>query len=67
MSQRLWIATRYMLYRWRKEIKEGRLSENKRMRKKQEKLRRAPEDSYALKSQIGGFVSWKSAAQLKKK
>lgn len=39
-----------MLYRWRQEFKEGRLSENKHMRKKQEKPRSAPENSQALKS-----------------
>lgn len=38
-----------MLYRWRQEFKEGRLSENKHMRKKKEKPQ-PPGDSQALKS-----------------
>ena len=39
-----------MLYRWRQEFKEGRLSENKHMRKKPERSQRPPEESQALKS-----------------
>lgn len=39
-----------MLYRWRQKFKEGRLSENKHMRKKTEKPQPPPGDSQALKS-----------------
>jgi len=39
-----------MLYRWRQEFKEGRLSENKHMRKKANPPERRPEDAQALKT-----------------
>lgn len=39
-----------MLYRWRQEFKEGRLSENKHMRKKAPPPKSRPEDTQALKA-----------------
>ncbi len=39
-----------MLYRWRQEFKEGRLSENKHMRKKSHPPEARPEDAQALKA-----------------